>query len=464
MSSRTSPRARNNGVTGTPTLFVDGIRYDGAWDYHSMLESLERPVAARVQRSARVFASLPTSAGLVLLVTALLAILCANTALAPYYEAVMNAHFGVGAAGSMLSLTMRDWLSEGLLTVFFLIVGLEIRREITTGALTDRRAATLPIVAAIGGVIMPALLYLAFNRGKTANGWSIPTATDIAFTLGLMALLGDRIPTSLRIFVAALAVVDDILSVLTIAIFYPHAFTPVYTLAVLAALLALVAFNRARVYAIWPYIAVSFALWLSLHALGVHAALAGVLLAMCVPTRPAPTAVPLLAQAATALAALEHAEAEARREGRDEERLEGEPVWEWAARNLSAASERLLSPADRIERALAPWSAYVVLPAFAFSASGVSIAADFSAPDAGPVFGGIVTGLVIGKPLGIVLASALAIATGLAIAPEGVSKRHFVGAACLCGVGDTMALLMADRAFIPADAAGLRSSRCWRGR
>jgi NhaA family Na+:H+ antiporter len=445
--------AHRNGVTGTPTLFVDGLRYDGAWDYHSMLESLERPVAARVHRSARVFASLPTSAGLVLLVTALLALLCANTALAPLYESVMNAPVGVGPIGSMLSLTVRDWLSEGLLGLFFLVVGLEIRRELTTGALTDVRAAVLPVVAATGGVIAPALIYLAFNHGATAHGWSIPTATDIAFALGLLALQGDRVPAGLRVFVAALAVVDDVLSVLTIAIFYPRFFAPSYLLAVIAALTVLIGLNRARVYALWPYLATTFALWLSLHALGVHAALSGVLLALCLPTRPPPTAVPLLAQAATALAALEHAENEAQREGRDQRRLEDEPVWEWAARNLHAASERLLSPAERVERALAPWTAYVILPAFAFSASGVKIVGDFSGPDTGHVAAGIIAGLVIGKPLGILLASGTAIATRLALAPEGVTRRHFLGAACLCGIGDTMALLMADRAFTPENAA-----------
>ncbi len=444
---------RKNGVAGTPTLFVDGIRYDGAWDFHSMLEALERPVAARVHRSARVFASLPTSAGLVLLVTAVLAIVCANTAIAPIYERVMNAHVAMGPIGSMLSLTVRDWFSEGLLAVFFLLVGLEIRREMTTGALADWRAAILPILAAVGGVVTPALIYLAFNRGPASRGWAVPTATDIAFTLGLLAVLGDRIPRGLRAFVAALAVVDDVLSVLTLAIFYPRSFAPPFVVAVLGALLVLFAFNRARVYAIWPYVVVSFALWVSLHAVGVHAALAGVLLAMCLPTRPAPMAAPLLAQAATALAALEHAESEARREGRDEQRLEGEPVWEWATRNLSAASARLSSPAERIERAVAPWSAYVILPAFAFSAAGVSGAIDFSSHDAGRIFTGIAVALVIGKPLGILLASGFAIAARLAIASEGVTKRQFVGAACLCGVGDTMALLMADRAFAPADAA-----------
>jgi len=444
---------RRNGVTGTPTLFVDGIRYDGAWDFHSMLEALERPVAARVHRSARVFASLPTSSGLVLLVAAVAAIVFANTPLAPLYERVMSAPVIAGPVGGVLTLTVRDWLSEGLLAVFFLVVGLEIRREMTTGALADRRAAILPVLAALGGVVAPALIYLALNRGPASSGWSIPTATDIAFTLGLLAIQGDRIPVGLRAFVAALAVVDDVLSVLTLAIFYPRAFAPEFALAVLALFLLLVALNRARVYAVWPYVLTTLALWVALHALGVHAALSGVLLALCLPTRPAPTVGSLLAQAATALDALEDAERAARRTGRDEGRLEQDAVWEWAARNLSAASARLASPAERIERAVAPWSAYVILPLFAFSATGVSLRADFSARGMAGIFAGVVLGLVVGKPLGILLASAVAIAGRLAISPEGVTARLFAGAACLCGTGYTGALLMVDRALSPADAA-----------
>jgi NhaA family Na+:H+ antiporter len=441
---------RKNGVTGTPTLFVDGVRYDGAWDYHSILEALERPVAARVHRRARVFASLPTSAGLVLLLTALIAIVCANTPLAPLYERIMNAHLGVELAGKALSLTLREFFAEGLLSVFFLVVGLEIRRELTTGELTHWRAALLPVVAAAGGVVAPALVYLAINRGTpAAHGWSIPTATDIAFSLGLLAILGDRVPIGLRVFVASLAVVDDIFSVLVLAIFYPRSFSPSYALAVGACMVALVAFNRARVYAIWPYVALGLALWLSLHALGVHPALAGVLLAACLPTRPTPKATPLLAQAATALAALEQAENRAD----DEAKVEREPLWEWAALNLSAASARFLSTAERIERVVAPWSAYVILPAFALSATGVRITTEFATPDSGRIFAGVALGLLIGKPLGVLTASALALVMRLAVAPEGVTRRDFVGAACLCGVGDTLALLMADRAFASADAA-----------
>ena len=437
---------KRNGVTGTPTLFVDGMRYDGAWDFYSMLEALERPVAQRVERSARVFASLPASGGLVLLLAAALALFCANTPLAPYYRLFIDSTFGIGVPGSLLSLSVGAWFSEGLLAIFFLLVGLEIRREMTAGALADRRAAILPVVAAVGGVLAPTAIYLALNPGPTARGWSVPTATDIAFTLGILALLGERIPQGLRVFVAALAVVDDVLSVLTLAIFYPRAFELTWLVTSGLAILFLVALNRWRVYASWPYVVIAFVLGLSLHGAGVHAALAGVILAAFLPTRPAPAAGPLLAQAATALAALEQAENEAKESG-DGRRIEQEPIWDWASRNLSAASDRLLSPADRIERAVAPWSAYLILPLFAFSATGVNLQVDLSSPSVLPILLGVILGLVIGKPLGISLASWLAIKARVAVAPEDVTLRSFIGGACLCGVGDTVSLLMADQAF-----------------
>jgi NhaA family Na+:H+ antiporter len=437
---------RRNGVTGTPTLFVDGFRYDGAWDFYSMLEGLERPVAARVARSARVFASLPASGGMVLLLSALLALLCANTPLRAGYDALMHASFRLGPA-SGLSLTVAEWCADGLMTLFFLLVGLEIRREATAGALSDRRAIALPIIAAVGGVLAPTAIYLCLNRGHTAVGWSIPTATDVAFTLGILALLGSRSPPSLRVFVAALAVVDDVLSVLTLAIFYPRDFNLGWLAASAVAIALLFTLNRWRVYSTWPYVMMSVALWLTLHAAGVDAALTGVVLALLLPTRPAPTASILLAQAATALAALEHAESEAKVSGRDAPRLEQLPMWDWASRNLSAASARLLSPADRFELAVGPWSTYVVLPLFAFSAVGVPLSIDLSHPGASRVFFGVVLGLVLGKPIGIAVASWVAVRARLAIAPDAVTVVQFVGAAALCGVGDTVALLMADRAF-----------------
>jgi NhaA family Na+:H+ antiporter len=438
---------KRNGVTGTPTLFVDGIRYDGAWDFYSMLEELERPVATRLHRSARVFASLPASGGFSLIVATAAALLCANTSLAPYYQLFIKSSFSIGPPGGALNLTVGAWFSEGLLALFFLLVGLEIRREMTAGTLADRRAALLPIIAAVGGVVVPAAIYLTLNRGRTVPGWSVPTATDVAFALGVLALLGDHVPAGLRVFIAALAVVDDILSMLTLAIFYPHAVDATWLLTSGLATVLLFGLNRARVYATWPYTAITVVLWLSLHAAGVHAALAGVLLAAFLPTRPVPAAGPLLAQAATALAGLEEVEDEANQAGNERRRIEQEPIWDWASRNLSAASERLLPPADRVERAVAPWSAHLILPLFAFSATGVALDVDISSSAAHTILAGVILGLVMGKPLGVSLASMLAIKSRIAAMPDGVTLRGFIGGACLCGIGDTVALLMADQAF-----------------
>jgi NhaA family Na+:H+ antiporter len=442
---------RRNGVTGTPALFIDGIRYDGAWDFYALLEGLNRPVAARVSRSARVFASLPASAGLVLLLAAAAAILCANTPLRGAYQAFINYSFSIGPSGM---LTVAEWCSEGLLSIFFLLVGLEIRREITAGALADRRAIALPVVAALGGVLVPAAIYLAFNHGPTAKGWAIPTATDIAFTVGILAVLGERVPAGLRVLVAALAVADDILSVLTLAIFYSHSISIAWLLVSGLATVFLLALNRWRVYAIWPYVLATVVLWLALNGAGIHAALAGIVLAIFLPTQPSAAVGPLLAQAATALAALESAERDIEKGSQAETvRLQEEPIWDWASRNLSAASERLLSPADRIESAVAPWSSYFVLPLFAFSATGVPLAIDLSQPFAGRILAGIILGLVIGKPLGILLFSLLATTSKIAVRPGGLEPRQLVGAACLCGVSDTVALLITDQALRGPSAA-----------
>jgi NhaA family Na+:H+ antiporter len=457
---------RANGVTATPTFFVDGVRYDGAWDFYSLLEGLERPVAERVRHAGRVFASLPASGGLVLLLAAAAAVACANSPLGDGYRAAIESTLILGSR-KWLAMSVGQWCSEGLLAFFFLLVGLEIRREMSAGALMDRRAAVLPVVAAIGGVLAPALIYLAWNHGTpAARGWSIPTATDVAFTLGILALLGERVPAALRVFVAALAVVDDVLSVLTLAVFFPRSLDVAWLGGTAVAVLLLFALNRWRVFATWPYAIVTVVLWFTLHRAGVHGALAGVLLAAFLPTQPAPAAAPLLAQAATALAALEHAERELkeRQKGLPGNaatlRVDEEPVWDWASRNLSAASDRLLSPADRIERALAPWSAYVVLPLFAFSATGVKLDLDLSGQGAARILLGVVLGLVIGKPLGISLASWLAIKSGAALAPGATTLRQFLGAACLCGVADTVALLMADQASLPGTAAAVAKVGC----
>lgn len=437
---------QRNGVTATPTIFIDGMRYDGAWDFHSLLEALQRPIGARVGRTARAFANLPTSAGLTLLVAAAAAIACANSPLKSFYDRLVNAQIGIGPASGGLTLSIAQWCSEGLLTVFYLILGLELRREMTSGSLSNWRAAFAPLLAGVIGIVAAALVYLTLNPAVTAAGWSIPADTGIPFTLGILALFGVRAPAELKLFVATYAVGNDLASTLVLAVFYPHAIAVVWLLGAVGALLIMAVFARWRIYAVWPYLLGTLLLWLSLHRAGVSGALSGFAFAAFLPPRPTPNALPLLAQAATALTELEHAERELMDSGPDRRRLEQEPVWDWATRNLRAASDRLLSPAERVERATEPWSTYVVLPIFAFTAAGISFVADFSAHEAARVFAGIALALAIGKPIGIALTTWAAAKARLGVVPT-ADPLAFVGAAFLCGIADPFAFYMTDQAF-----------------
>jgi len=438
---------RRDGVSGTPTIFIDGVRYEGAWDFYSMLEALKPPLGAQVKRTARAFANLPASAGIALMIAAIAAVICANSPLAGDYQRFVGAPIDVGPAADMLSLSLAQWCSEGLLAIFFLILGLEIRREMTGGSLASWKSASTPVVAAIGGILVPALLYLALNGASTAAGWSVPADTGVAFTLGVLALFGTRASAGLKVFVATYAVTDDVLAILILAIFYPHSVHIVWLLAGCAAIGALALLNRWRVYAVWPYLVATIGLWLALHAGGVSGALSGIALAAFLPRRPAPMSAPLLAQAATALAALEQAESELEHQGGIRAALQREPVWGWASRNLSAAAERLLSPAERAERTVGPWSTYAVLPVFAFTAAGISLVADFSVPHASGVFAGVALGFAVGKPVGIALTSWAAAKTRLATLPADATPLALLGASFLCGIGDPLSLLMADQAF-----------------
>jgi Na+:H+ antiporter, NhaA family len=438
---------RRNGVSGTPAIFIDRVRYDGAWDFHSMLEALQPPVGAQLRRTARAFANLPASAGIALMIAAIAAVICANSPFSSDYQRFVSTSIDIGTATDMLSLSVAEWCSEGLLAIFLMVLGLEIRREMTGGALANWKSASAPVIAAIGGIVVPAVLYLVLNGGPTAAGWSVSADTGVAFTLGILALFGSRASAGLKVFVATYAVADDVLSILILAIFYPHTVHVAWLLAGCAALGALAVLNRWRVYAIWPYLIATVGLWLALHLAGVSGALSGIVLAAFLPRRPAPAAAPLLAQAATALSALENAENELLHQGDARAQLRQEPVWGWASRNLSAAAERLLSPAERAERVVEPWSTYVVLPLFAFTAAGIPLVADFTAPHAYSVLAGVTLAFAFGKPIGIALTSWAASKAGLATLPADATPLAFLGAAFLCGIGDPLSLLTADQAF-----------------
>ena len=296
--------ARASGVTITPTFFINGRRYDGPWDESSLADAMLGRLGHRVRSAALDFASWGPSAGVLLLLATLLAVALTNSPLGPAFAALWEEEFGVviGAAGFRMSL--QHWVNDGLLTIFFLVVGLEIKREFTVGHLATWRAAALPVAAAIGGMVAPALLYLAvIPEGPWSHGWGVPMATDTAFAVALIVMLGERVPIGLRIFLTAAAIVDDIGAIVVVALFYSGDLHFGYLAAAVAISAALALLNRSHVYRVLPYALLGVALWACVHAAGLHATLAGVLLALFIPTRPPPNLAALMTQASTIVAA-----------------------------------------------------------------------------------------------------------------------------------------------------------------
>lgn len=429
--------ATASGVEFTPTFFVNGRRYDGPWDGTSLEEALLQPLGHRLRSAALDFASWAPSAGVLLLAMTLLAVALTNSAFGEEFAAFWKGGFGLSFGGKAFAMPLVDWINHGLLSVFFLVVGLEVKREFTVGHLSSRRAAALPIAAAIGGMAIPAGLYaLLIPAGGWAHAWGVPMATDTAFAVALIAMMGNRVPIELRIFLTAATIVDDIGAITVVAFFYSSNIDP-GSLAAAAGCTALLALlNLARVYRVAPYLLVGAALWGFVHAGGVHATLAGVILALFIPTRRPPNLNALMAQANAIISA------EARH---GDEVLRHGPSLP-ALRTLDIIHDRLESPADRTLRHLAPRSSYLVLPVFALANAGVAVGPGII-DDHVPLVVAIIGGLVIGKPLGILLFCAMAVRLGMAVKPAEYSWRHIAGAGALSGIGFTMSLFIADQAF-----------------
>ncbi len=356
------------------------------------------PLAGRVLRPFQRFVSTESAGGLVLLGCTVVALVWANSPWADGYVHLWERPLTVGGRAAGLTLSLHAWINDALMAIFFFLVGLEIKRELLVGELASPRQAALPIAGAIGGMLVPAAIFAAVNRGGPgAAGWGIPMATDIAFALGALSLLGPGVPTSLRVFLTALAIVDDIGAVLVIAVFYTAqlALVPIAVAAALVALL--LGFNRAGVRHAAPYAIVGVVLWLAVFASGIHATIAGVLLAMTIP-----------------------------------------------ARSDAGGDASLLV---RLEQRLHGVSAFVVMPLFALSNAGVRIGADLAAALSWPVASGVVLGLALGKPVGITLVSWIAIRLRVAALPPGVSWRALHGVTWLGGIGFTMSLFVAGLAY-----------------
>lgn len=437
--SSQATEARNLDIQTVPSFFVDGNRYRGPWDEMSLLEAIDPPVAQRVAQTAYQFAGWAPVTGLVLAISALLALIIANSPIADSVSRFWSAMVGLNAGAWSIEKPISGWVNDALMSVFFLVVGLEIKREMTIGELSDWRRAVLPASAAVGGMVVPALIYVSLTWGTDmAAGWGVPMATDIAFSLGLLALLGKRVPIALKVFLTALAIIDDLGAILVIALFYGHGFYLSYALGAAAVFALLLGMNRAGVYHTLPYVVLGIALWGFTYASGLHATLAGILLAMAVPTRPPPNVKALLAQAEAIMRPeIEQMSGSARQFPSHE-----------VVESLDVVHDRIESPAHRIERRLEPWSSFLILPLFAFvNAAIVLTGIQFQ----WQLSSAIILGLVIGKPLGIFVFSYALVRLKLAELPSGVTWPMVLGVGALAGIGFTMSIFIGNEAF-PAGA------------
>jgi NhaA family Na+:H+ antiporter len=389
-----------------------------------------------------------TVGGSVLLLFGIAALALANSPLAAPFAGIWRIPLSLGITDYALSLTLHQCINDGLMAVFFLLVGLEIKRELVFGELASVRKAALPIACAMGGMLVPAAMYWSFNPiGFGARGWGIPIATDIAFALGALALIAPGAPSSARVFLTALAIADDVGAVLVIATFYSQ--TIAWGALGIAGLLVLVlfAFNAMGVRRLWPYLLVGVALWLFVHQSGIHATIAGVTLACAIPMRTRTNAAQFSAEARSVLDRFDQSESGdfiVLTSKRQQESLLA----------LDHATKGVTAPILRLEHALHKFSAFVVMPLFAFANAGVKLTLPIRGAE---IAVGVLVGLVVGKPLGIMAAALLTVKSGIAKLPHGVGWTSLLGYAWLAGIGFTMSLFIAMLAF--AETASLDAAK-----
>lgn len=354
------------------------------------------------------FFQLEAASGLLLIAAAVLALVINNSPLSWLYNGLLDTPVVAQVGALKIAKPLLLWINDGLMALFFLLIGLEVKREVLDGQLSKPSQIVLPGAAAIGGMVVPALIYWFLNRDNppALNGWAIPTATDIAFALGVLALLGKRVPVSLKLFLMTLAIIDDLGAIIIIAIFYSGALSTLSLALAAACIAALIAMNRLGVVKLGPYMIIGLILWVCVLKSGVHATLAGVTLAFCIPLR---------------------------------------------TRNAEP------SPLLTLEHALHPWVAYGILPLFAFANAGLSLSGVTVDSFTHDVPMGIAVGLLLGKTLGVFGLTWLAVKTGIAALPQGANWGQVLGVAILCGIGFTMSLFVGSLAFEPgaSDYAGM---------
>lgn len=357
-------------------------------------------IAARIQN----FLKLESSAGILLMIAALMALIASNSMLSGLYGGFLTTPVVVQVGALEIAKPLLLWINDGLMAVFFFLIGLEIKREILEGELSSFDKAALPLIAAIGGMAGPALVYVLINWStpETMNGWAIPAATDIAFALGVLMLLGRSVPTSLKVFLLAIAIIDDLGAITVIALFYTSDLSTTALGLAAVGLASLIVLNRSGVKTITPYALIGLFIWVCVLKSGVHATLAGVLTALAIP--------------------------------------------------IHGKTKEAQSPLHKLEHGLHPWIAFGVLPIFAFANAGVSLTGLSLEDLAAPITLGVAAGLFIGKQIGVFGATLLAVKAGIARRPEGTNWAHIYGVACLTGIGFTMSLFIGMLAFDARDS------------
>ena len=389
----------------------------------------DRRLARLVAQPMARFLEVEAAGGILLLAATAVALVWANSTWSAGYEQLWSTPLSIEAGPIHLAEDLRHWVNDGLMALFFFVVGLEIKRELVTGQLSDRRDAALPVAAAIGGMVVPAAIFAVINLGgRGSDGWGIPMATDIAFAVGVLALLGSRVPAGLKVLLLGLAIADDLGAILVIAVFYADEVAMQWLAAAAAGLLVVVLMRRARVWYPPAYFVVGMAVWAFTLESGVHATVAGVALGMLCPVRPL----------------LPDTEAD-----RLADRLSADD-------DVSAAEVRVMgfelresvSVAERLEDALHPWTSYLVIPLFALATAGIPVSGDVVADAAtSRVTLGVVAGLVAGKLVGVSAFAALAVRLRLARLPQDVGWRHVVGMAALAGIGFTVSIFVTGLAY-----------------
>ncbi|GMV81668.1 MAG: Na(+)/H(+) antiporter NhaA [Planctomycetota bacterium] len=378
------------------------------------------------------FLHIQAASGIVLLIFTVLALFLANSQWSEPFLALWKTKVGFTFGSFEFTHSLKHWINDGLMTIFFFVVGLEVKREMAVGELRELRQASLPIAAAIGGMVAPAGLYLAFQAGEPgARGWGIPMATDIAFVVGCLALLGERVPHGLRILMLSLAIVDDIGAILVIAVGYSGALNLVALALGGAGIAGVLAMQRLGVRSVGLYSIVGVGIWFAFHESGIHATIAGVILGVLTPVRSWVSQGLWTEMASSAMSFLR---------GEDAAEAQRRQVLE----RVEAASRESRSPQERLEGMLHPWVSFVIMPLFAFANAGVPVQLGAFGE---PIAVAVMVGLGVGKPLGVVLACLLAVKLGIARLPERVTWSAIVAGGFLAGIGFTMALFIAGLAL-----------------